>query len=199
MGDTDRKRPFWTSARWMVLAIAAISALLATTGASCGSSPSGINNQPATAGSGSPSTSATAAPVAHLGASVVISGNNNEQLTVQLVKIVDPASGADQFTTAAQGMHFVAVQFRLLNSGTVAYSDSPDNDAKVLDAQGQSFSPDFSATTAGPGFASNSVNIAPGASQLGFITFQLPNADSPAKVQFTTDSGFGQTGEWAVT
>lgn len=168
MTHTHRGGRFWNRRGLLLLPCAVIGVLLATTGASCNttSGSSGINNQPAATSSGSASSSgsvsssATAAPVAHVGDSVVVAGNNNEQLTVQLVKIIDPASGADQFTTADQGKHFIAIQFRLSNSGTVTYTDSPDNDAKVLDAQGQSFSPDFSDTNAGPAFAGNQVIIA---------------------------------------
>ncbi len=169
-----------------------------TTAASCSTS-SGINNQPQSAGGGATGTSGSpAAAIAHLGSSVTITGNNNEELSVQLVKIVDPTASSDGFSSPDAGKRYVAAQFKLTNTGTVAYSDAPDNDAKVLDAQGQSFSPDFTDTAAGPEFASNSVNIGPGASELGFITFQVTSGDPVAKVQFTTDSGFGQTAEWLV-
>lgn len=174
---------------------ACITVVLLTTAASCDST-SGVNNQPQNSAAGT--AAASAAPVAHAGATVKITGNNNEQLSVQLVKVVDPTTPSDGFSSPNAGKRYVAVQFRLTNSGTVTYSDSPDNDAKVLDAQGQSFAPDFTDTAAGPAFASNSVNLSPGASQLGFITFQITNGDAIAKVQFTTDSGFGQTGEWLV-
>lgn len=181
----------------------ALGTFVAAAAASCSvGSPSGINNQPqatgSSAGNATSSQAATPAPVAHLGDTVAIRGNGQEQLSVQLVKIVDPAAGADEFTQPDAGKHFVAVQFKLTNSGHVAYSDAPDNDVKVLDAQGQSFGSAIFDTTAGPGFASGQVNIAPGATQLGFITFQVPDGDKPTKVQFTTDSGFGQTGEWLV-
>ena len=119
--------------------------------------PSGINNQPQAAGSSAgnatSSQPATPASAAHLGDTVAIRGNGQEQLSVQLVKVVDPATGADEFTQPDAGKHFVAVQFKLTNSGPVAYSDAPDNDAKVLDAQGQSFESAIFDTTAGPGFA----------------------------------------------
>ncbi len=173
--------------------------MLLLTGASSCSSASGVNNQPASSSSsGATSAAASHAPVAHLSDPVVIAGNNNEQLTVQLVKIVDPTTSSDGFSSPNAGSRYVAVQFKLTNSGRVAYSDSPDNAAKALDASGQSFAPDFTDTAAGPSFAGNQVNLAPGATQLGFITFQVLTGDAIAKLQFTTDSGFGQTGEWLV-
>lgn len=191
--------------RWLVVGVPlGICTAMLTAASSC-SGASGINNQPQQGSEGgnagqvpSAAPTSTPAPVAHVGDSVSIAGNGGEKLSVQIVRVVDPASGTDEFNSASAGKHFVAVQFKLTNTGTAAYSDAPGNDAKVLDGQGQSFSSDFSDTTAGPSFADNQVNIGPGASQLGFITFQMPDGDHVAKVQFTTDSGFGQTGEWLV-
>jgi hypothetical protein len=80
-------------------------------------------------------------------------GNSaGEKLTVTVIKVVDPASGADEFTHPKAGYRFVAVQFRLVNAGTETYSDSPGNGAQLVDTQGQSFSDDFADTTAGPSF-----------------------------------------------
>ncbi|MDX2685112.1 DUF4352 domain-containing protein [Streptomyces scabiei] len=93
----------------------------------------------------------------------------------------------------------MAVQFRLKNTGTVVYDDSPSNGARLVDAQGQQFDTAFEDTTAGPGFP-GSVAVAPGDTALGFITFEVPTASKIAKVQFAMNSGFsGSTGQWKVS
>jgi hypothetical protein len=156
----------------------------------------GITNQPAASSS---ATTTPAPSAAHLGSTIKLGGNTSgEGLSVQLIKIVDPATSASVYSSPTAGTHFVAIQFRITNSGTIAYSDSPTNGASVLDAKGQSFTSAFgNDTTAGPSFAS-AVRMLPGASELGFITFEVPNGDVVTKAQYTTDSGFGQTGEWLI-
>ncbi|GAA2752946.1 hypothetical protein GCM10010440_70990 [Kitasatospora cinereorecta] len=108
---------------------------------------------------------------------------------------MDPAP-AKEFSSPEAGMRFVAVQFRLQNTGTAPYSDSPSNGAKVIDTQGQQFESTISDTGAGPSFT-GTTTIAPGATALGFITFQVPSTSRLAQVQFALDSGFAKdVGQW---
>jgi hypothetical protein len=117
---------------------------------------------------------------------------------VTVLKVVDKAKGADEFTTPDAGKRFVAVQFRITNTGAKAYSDSPSNGAKVVDTEGQGFDSWIADTTAGPSFPGE-VDLAPGATAKGFITFEVPKAAKLDKVQFALDSGFAdQTGQWDV-
>ncbi|PNG21753.1 hypothetical protein C1J00_12990 [Streptomyces cahuitamycinicus] len=134
-----------------------------------------------------------------MGDSLDLTGlEDGESLAVTVVKVVDPARAENDFSTPDAGKRFVAVQFRLKNTGTAAYSDSPSNGARLVDAQGQSFDPTYEDTAAGPGFP-GSVTAAPGDSVLGFITFEVPVGSRIAKVQFTMSSGFaGDTGQWEV-
>ncbi|WP_370217495.1 DUF4352 domain-containing protein [Kitasatospora sp. GAS1066B] len=121
------------------------------------------------------------------------------RMAVTVTQVVDPAQPADQFSSPSPGQHFVAVQFRLNNIGTTGYSDSPSNGAQLIDTSGQGFNAAITdTTTAGPAFPAG-VHIAPGGTALGFITFQVPDTSTVAKVQFTLASGFAQqTGQWNV-
>lgn len=157
--------------------------------------------------SGTPSTEAVPAlqpipapsPSAEVGDTVDLTGNlDGEGLAVTLVKLVDPAGAKNQYATPEAGTRFVAVQFRLKNTGTAVYKDSPSNGAKIVDTQGQQFSPSYNDTSAGPGFP-GSVTVAPGDTGLGFLTFEVPKASKIAKVQFAMNSGFSSnTGQWTV-
>ena len=94
---------------------------------------------------------------------------------------------------------WIGVQFRLVNTGTIAYDDSPSNGAKIADADGQQFTTTLADITAGPSMAS-SVTLKPGAKALGWIVFELPKASKADIVQFGMDSGFAdQTGEWKLS
>ncbi len=115
-----------------------------------------------------------------------------------VVKVLDQAGPADSFSAPSPGNKFFAAQFRLSNTGTVAYDDSPSNGAKVLDSQGQQFEATIDDSAAGPSLPS-ATKIAPGSSALGYINFEVPMTSKIAKVQFGLNSGFAdQTGEWTV-
>jgi hypothetical protein len=154
--------------------------------------PGAIENQ-------QPPAAPTRAAPAAIGGSITLLGNSDgEQARVTAVKIVDPAPPKDEYSRPEQGNRFVAVQFRIENIGSLAYDDSPSNGAQLIDGQGQQFQATFLGTAAGPEFAGG-VKIAPGASALGFVTFEVPKTSKAAKVQFTLDSGFAdQTGEWTI-
>ncbi|MFH9892073.1 hypothetical protein ACH4O0_26375 [Streptomyces luteogriseus] len=57
---------------------------------------------------------------------------DGEALAVTVVKVVDPARAENEYSTPDVGLRFVAVQFRLKNTGTAVYSDSPSNGARLV-------------------------------------------------------------------
>ncbi|MFJ4786719.1 DUF4352 domain-containing protein [Streptomyces sp. NPDC088794] len=123
--------------------------------------------------------------------------DSGETLDVTVRKVVDPARPADYFKPSA-GQHYVSVQFRLKNTGTAVYKDSPSNGATVIDKAGQRFTATIANTTAGPEFP-GSVTIRPGKSALGFITFEVADGSRVVTVQFAMNSGFSDdVGEWTV-
>jgi hypothetical protein len=155
---------------------------------------------PSPPSSEAPTTTASPTPPAVVGDTLNLTGlESSEALAVTLVKVVDPANPENEYSTPQAGKRFVAVQFRLKNTGTAVYSDSPSNGARLIDTQGQQFDASYDDTAAGPGFP-GSVAVAPGDTALGYITFEIPAASKVAKVQFAMDSGFsGHTGQWNVS
>ncbi|MET9611208.1 DUF4352 domain-containing protein [Kitasatospora indigofera] len=157
-------------------------------------SPSG----PATGSAGSPS-GGTAAR-ARVGDTLELPGSvSGSRMAVTVTQVVDPAAPGNELSTPKAGNRLVSVRFSLHNIGTTVYADAPSNGAQVIDGQGQGFNADIFVTTqAGPPFPTT-VNIAPGDTALGFISFQLPAGSTLAKVQFTLDSGLADaTGQWRV-
>ncbi|MFI1210446.1 DUF4352 domain-containing protein [Streptomyces sp. NPDC020802] len=109
-----------------------------------------------------------------------------------------PSPTPTRSSAAAVGERFVAVQFRLENTGSEVYSDAPSNGARLVDTEGQQFEATYQGTSAGPGFP-GSVTIAPGDTGLGFIAFEVPTNSATSKVQFTMNSGFSaNTGQWDI-
>ncbi|MEY9963050.1 hypothetical protein ABIA33_001076 [Streptacidiphilus sp. MAP12-16] len=179
-------------------------ALIVATSAACsvpGSSTVSTAAQPA-GGGGNGSSSAPAkakASSAKVGDTIALSGMNGEKADLTVVKVVDNPKGADDFSTPEAGKRFFAVQFRIKDTGSGAYSDAPSNGAKVVDSQGQAYTSDLNDTKAGQSFPA-AVNIAPGSSGLGFITFQVPANAKITQIQFGLDSGMAdQTGQWNVS
>ncbi|WP_326771349.1 DUF4352 domain-containing protein [Streptomyces sp. NBC_01445] len=136
---------------------------------------------------------------AKTGDTITLKGmEDGSQLDVTVVKVVDPAKSSDDFMTPESGKRWIGVQFKLVNSGTKAYNDSPSNGAQVADAEGQQFQSTFGDITAGPSMSS-SVKLTPGGKALGWIVFEAPTSSKVTQVQFAMDSGFSdQTGQWGI-
>ncbi len=151
----------------------------------------------------SPSVSASKAAkpgaAAKVGSTITLAGNcSGERVAVTVTKIYRHAQPASSFDDPDTGDRLVAVQFRLTDTGSAAYSDSPSNGAEVVDASGQSYQSAIENAANCPSFPGTE-NIAPGASGLGCVVFEVPQAAVITKVQFTLDSGMGpQTGQWNV-
>ena len=145
---------------------------------------------------------ASAAPkTAGIGSAITLAGyGNGEQMSVTLTKVMASAtpdsSGLDD---APSGDLYYAAQFRLADTGSAAYSDSPSNGAAAVDSAGQSYDASIIDTVNGCQSFAAKENIAPGSSGLGCIVFEVPKSAKIVSVQFTLDSGMGpQTGQWNV-
>ncbi|MFF4211953.1 DUF4352 domain-containing protein [Streptomyces sp. NPDC001796] len=192
-----------------LVAVAVVIGIIAAVAGSGGGST--VTDKPqaktsATAGAGGSQQKATEKPaakkpdVAQVGDTITVKGTQDgSQLDVTVVKMVDPAKSSDDFMTPDPGKRYVGVQFRLVNTGSAAYSDSPSNGAQVADGQGQQFESTLADITAGPSMSAD-VKLKPGAKALGWIVFEVPKGSKVATVQFTMDSGFAnQTGEWKLS
>jgi Domain of unknown function (DUF4352) len=158
------------------------------------------SGQAGTSPSASVSTAAKpAAAAAKVGSAITLAGNGSgERMAVTVTKVYRHAQPASSFGDPDTGDRLVAVQFRLTDTGSAAYSDSPSNGAAVVDASGQSYQSTFNNAANCPSFPGTE-NIAAGASGLGCIVFEVPQAAVITEVQFTLDSGMGpQTGQWDV-
>jgi hypothetical protein len=145
--------------------------------------------------SASPSASATA----RVGATITLSGNGaGERMAVTVTQVFADPQAAPESDTPQQGDRLYAVQFRLDDTGSVAYSNSPSNGAVVVDSAGQAYQSDIHTVAECDSFPGTE-NIAVGSSGLGCIVFEVPTTAKITLVQFTLDSGMGpQTGQWDV-
>jgi hypothetical protein len=112
-----------------------------------------------------------------------VTDSSGNVMSVTLTKVIDPAQGADQFSTPNNGFRFVGVVFTLKGvSGT--FSDDANSDAAVVGANGQSYTADFNSIAGYTNFNNGEFNLTPGQTSVGAVTFQVPVGVKVASVQW---------------
>jgi hypothetical protein len=146
----------------------------------------------------SSTTTPTTAPVAHVGATLALSGQNNEALSVIISSVVDPATGSDGLGPQ-DGTRLVAVDMTITNSGSTAVTGDANNDASIIGSDGQTYTSSFYPVTGCTDFDNGQYQLAPAGATTGCTTYQLPPGVTAAKVRYSPDSGFSSDfGEWVV-
>jgi hypothetical protein len=151
------------------------------------------------AGATPTSSASKAAGLAKIGSAIVLTGNSaGEKMAVTVVQVFRHPQPASDLDSPKQGDRLYAVQFRLRDIGSAAYSDSPSSGVAVVDAAGQSYESSIDNVAECQSFPGTE-NIAVGSSGLGCVVFEVPTTARITKVQFMLDSGMGpQTGQWDV-
>ena len=176
-----------------VVAIIAISAL-ASHGSGVSTTPSGTSSG---AAASSPAATAKAA-VARVGSYFDVKDSSGDTYRVTLVKIIDPAQGADQFTTPDSGERFVGAVFTIKALSGSPQNEDANNDAAVVGSNGQTYTADLGDIAGYTNFSNGSINVAQGGTSTGAVVFQVPDGVKVREVQWTAASGFGSTVQWQV-
>ncbi len=122
---------------------------------------------------------------------------NGNPYQVQAVNIIDPAQGADQFTTPNAGDRFVAIVFKITDTGKNQISDDANSDASIVASNDQTYTADFDSVSECTNFNSGEYQLANGQSVTGCVVFQVPTGLSVSVVEWAP--GFGENfGEWKV-
>lgn len=143
-------------------------------------------------------------------------GSGHDEVgTVHLLRVVDPAQGAPGSRPPADAERLVAVEVEWTGTSTTPVTDQPIRAIQVVDSQGTDYVscqlslsegyPDCATqTTAGQAIPSQ-VTLSRGRSARGYLTFQVPQEDQVAKVEYSEPSGAtmkrfsGATVDWQVT
>ena len=124
---------------------------------------------------------------------------NGDAYSVDLVEVIDPAQGADQFTTPNAGDRFVAADFKITDTGKQATSDDANSTASIVGSDNQTYTADFDSVSGCTNFNSGEYQINPGQSATGCVVFQLPTTIKVSKVEWSPNGGFGGSfGTWNV-
>lgn len=117
-------------------------------------------------------------------------------MRVVVLDVTDPLAGGEYDEPDGR---FVGVKVKLTNVGDTAYSDSPSNGATLITRGDEQADPTLLTGGDCSGSFSSSAKIAPGASRVGCIPFEVAAGKRIKTFQFTLNSGFGdETGEWRV-
>ncbi|HVT20879.1 MAG TPA: DUF4352 domain-containing protein [Mycobacteriales bacterium] len=120
-----------------------------------------------------------------------------ERIRVSFTRWVNDATSKDALFGPGNGKRYVAAQFRITNTGSVVYVDSPSNGARVIDSRGKAYRTTFLVGSLRQGKVFDAaVSLRTGRSAVGYLVFEVPKRARIARVQFSENSGFGQTGEW---
>ncbi|HWC35254.1 MAG TPA: DUF4352 domain-containing protein [Mycobacteriales bacterium] len=123
-----------------------------------------------------------------------------QRIRVTLTRVVSDARPTDAFMDSpGAGKRLLAAQFRITNTGSQVYVDSPTNGAFAYDSKGHKYRATFlfEALREGRIFDS-AVSLQTGGSATGFIAFDVPTNATITKIEFSENSGFGQKGDWPV-
>lgn len=133
-----------------------------------------------------------AAPVARGAALRALDG---ESLEVALLQVRDPALPSAGGPPPAVGRRYVAVELRISNAGERPYQDTPANGAGLRDTAGGEWIASLGDPVA-PGLGT--LDLAPGESRTGWLTFEVPAGVVLATLRFTADGGFGGAAAWRL-
>jgi cytoskeletal protein RodZ len=154
-------------------------------------------NSNSTNTSNNPSSPTPAPSTAKVGDTINIGGSKG--LAVTLQQIIDPAQGADQYTTPDAGKRFVAVDVKIVNNGTASYQDDANSNITLIGSDNQSYTFDANNVSECTNFNEGQYTLAAGESATGCVVFQMPDGINTAKIQFQTQNGLSSsTGEWTV-
>lgn len=164
----------------------------------CGGSVVSAAGGAPNASSGKSSAASGQPSVATIGHGFTVTGASGGKYGVYLTKVVDPARGADSFTTPDSGKRFVGAVFTIKGvSGTT--SDDADSNATLIGSNGQAYTADFDDIAGYTNFNSGEFNVSPGSVEIGAVTFQVPMGVKISQIQWSATGGFGGTpGKWNV-
>jgi hypothetical protein len=184
--------------RNIVLGVILLIIILGIIGAMTSKSNPTVTTTPTSNTASSSNTASNPAPsTAKVGDTINIGGSKG--IAITLLKITDPAQGADQYTTADAGKRFVAANVKIVNNGTSSYQDDANNNITLIGSDNQSYTSDLNSVSGCTDFSNGQYTLAAGESATGCVVFQVPNGVTTAKIQFQTNSGMsGDTGEWTV-
>jgi len=137
-------------------------------------------------------------PPGVLGATFTLDDGTGSSYRVTLVKVIDPARGANQVDLPDGGKRFVGLVFRIKALSGDLQGEDANNDAVLVGADGQRYQAALNPIAGYGNFHDGAIQVAPGDTVTGAVAFQVPDGVAVSTIQWTALSGFGPMVEWTV-
>ncbi len=137
-------------------------------------------------------------PPGKVGSSFELKDGSGNLYQVILAKVIDQATGENQFAAPDAGKRFVGLVFRVKALTGSPKNEDANNDAVVVGNNGQNYSADFDGIAGYTNFDHGVIHVSQGETVTGSVTFQVPNGVMVSTVQWTALSGFGSGVEWIM-
>ena len=190
--------PGQPSGRWPLVGLSILALALIAACGSTAKAASPVATSAAVAPTASPAPSPTNTLSGPVGTAYKVTDDSGNVMTVRLTQVVDPAQGADQYTTPNNGFRFVGAVFTL-NGVSGTFSDDANGDATLVGSNNQTYTFDASSLADVTNFNNGEYNLTPGQTSVGSVAFQVPDGVKVASVQWNGSGGFGgESATWVV-
>ena len=150
---------------------------------------------------GSATTPAAAHKVAHaasVGSYFDVRDGSGHTYRVTLVKIIDPAKGANKFNTPERGNRLVGAVFSVKALSGSPRDENANADAVIIGSNGQTYTFDIRRIAGYTNFSQGMIHVDQHETTSGVVTFQLPDGIKVMKIQWTAGRGLGSAVQWNV-
>ena len=178
----------------------AATALVALTLAGCGTIHSSPATSAPTRASAAPASAASSPATAPVGSDYTITDSSDGvKYDVKLTKVISPATPANSFFAADPGKHLVGAIFSVTGDTGTAKDDA-NLTATLNGSDGQVYQASFDGIAGYTNFSSGDFTVTPGHTEVGEVTFSVPDGVKVATVQWTPAGGFGTgaTSTWTL-
>ena len=181
----------------VILGIAGCSSI-AKTSTPAHTAPTPAHTAPAAPVSSKAAPSPTNSLSGPVGTSYTVTDQSGNKMAVTLTQVIDPAQGADQFTSPQSGNRFVGAVFDIKGiNGT--FSDDANSNATLIGSNGQTYTADFDSIAGYTNFNNGEYSVSAGESSVGAVTFQVPVAVTVSKIEWSANGGLGGApAEWLI-
>jgi hypothetical protein len=128
-----------------------------------------------------------------------VSDSSGTRLDVTLKKVIDPASGANQYSEPASGKHFVGIKLRVRNKAPGTYQNNANNETTIILSGGKALHANYNPIANCGNFDNGQIKLKSGTASTGCVTFQVPKGQKVIQVSYGNTVFPGKTARWRVS
>jgi hypothetical protein len=128
-----------------------------------------------------------------------VSDSSGTQLDVTLKKVIDPASGASEYSVPAKGNHFAGVKLSIHNTATTTYQNNANNETTITLSNGKTLHANYNPIAGCGNFDNGQITLKAGATSTGCVTFQVPKGQKVTQVSYSNTVFPGKNAKWQIS